>query len=66
MTVKSELTDRVRSLKEVSSVHARVNAAHRLGAIPNEVSDVCIALNDASPLGGVPLMLTLESWPSSL
>lgn len=49
---KADLNERVRNLKEVSSVHARVNAALRLGAVPNEVADVCIALNSASLLGG--------------
>lgn len=53
MRRKADLTERVRSLKEVSSVHARVNAALRLGAVPNEVADVCIALNEAALLGGV-------------
>lgn len=50
--LKADLTERVRSLKEVSSTHARVNAAIRLGAVPNEVADVCIALNSASLFRG--------------
>ena len=48
---KTELTERVRELKSVAAIHARVNAALRIGSVPNEVADVCIALNEANLLG---------------
>lgn len=48
---KADLTERVRELKEVAAVQARVNAALRLGSVPNKVADVCIALNEANLLG---------------
>lgn len=47
---KSELAERVSSLRELSETTARVNAALRLGTVPNEVADVCIALDGAGLL----------------
>lgn len=47
---KSELTERVSSLRELAATTARVNAALRVGTVPNEVADVCIALDAAQLL----------------
>lgn len=47
---KLEISDRVASLRELAETTARVNAALRLGAVPNEVADVCIALDGAQLL----------------
>ena len=37
---KSELASRVAELKEKMRVQSRVNAAHRVGHVPNEVVDI--------------------------
>jgi hypothetical protein len=47
---KLEIAERVASLRELADTTARVNAALRLGAVPNEVADVCIALDGAQLL----------------
>lgn len=44
---KQELSERLASLREVGVLHQRVNAALRIGFVPNEVADVCIAVGNA-------------------
>jgi hypothetical protein len=44
---KADLSARLASLREVCLLHQRVNAAMRLGFVPNEVADVCIAVGNA-------------------
>lgn len=48
---KMSVSERLISFRENSETNTRVNAALRLGAVPNEVADVCIALNDAHLMG---------------
>lgn len=44
---KAEIADRVKSLKEQLEIQAKVNAAYRVGHVPNQVADVCIELDKA-------------------
>lgn len=44
---KAELVERYKSLREVVDTNTRVNAAVRLGSVPNEVADVCVAIGSA-------------------
>jgi hypothetical protein len=53
---KQELMQRVDSLKDLCRTHARINAALRLGTLPNEVADVLEVL-DKSDLMGHSLMV---------
>ncbi|ABM97389.1 nucleotidyltransferase family protein [Methylibium petroleiphilum] len=53
---KEALTSRLADLKETMRTHARVNAALRLGSVPNEVADVCSEL-DAAQLMGKSMMV---------
>jgi hypothetical protein len=48
---KAELTRRLKHMRESLQLHERVNSALRLGAIPNEVADVCLAIDKAGLLG---------------
>lgn len=48
---KEEVTTRLGQFKALMDTHARVNAALRVGSIPNEVADVCIALEKAHLMG---------------
>ncbi len=44
---KKELSERLSSLKEQLRVQAKVNAAHRVGHVPNQVADICVELDRA-------------------
>lgn len=48
---KETLAERFKQVQTAMSTHARVNAALRLGTVPNEVADVCQALDDAQLMG---------------
>lgn len=48
---KAELKDRVDTLAERLNIQQKVNVAFRVGHIPNEVADVCIALNRLRLMG---------------
>jgi hypothetical protein len=48
---KVELSQRVRQMRDSLKVHERLNSALRLGAIPNEAADVCVAIDKAGLLG---------------
>lgn len=48
---KKEITERRDHFKTLMGTHARVNAALRVGSVPNEVADVCIALDNAHLMG---------------
>lgn len=47
---KERLETLVKSLAEQLKTLARVNAAYRVGHVPNKVADICIALDDAGLL----------------
>lgn len=48
---KEEITERLGHFKALMGTHARVNAALRVGSVPNEVADVCVALENAHLMG---------------
>lgn len=48
---KEGISARLGHFKKLMSDHARVNAALRVGSVPNEVADVCIALENAHLMG---------------
>ncbi len=50
VTRKAELTERTAELKERVAVQAKVNAAFRVGHVPNEVADICEQLDKAQML----------------
>lgn len=44
---KASSTERIRSLREEVDIQAKINAAYRVGHVPNEVADICIELERA-------------------
>lgn len=48
---KDELTKRISHLRETLAVQQRMNAALRLGTVPNEVADVCLAIEKSGLMG---------------
>lgn len=48
---KAELVERLVAAKEVTRTAERVNVALRVGAVPNQVANVCRALDDAQLMG---------------
>lgn len=48
---KEEITTRLGHFKTLMVTHARVNAALRVGSVPNEVADVCVVLENAHLMG---------------
>lgn len=52
MRRKEDLTERIKSLREELSIQAKINAAYRVGHVPNPVADICIELDRAGLLEG--------------
>ena len=48
---KNELSERLKAIREGLATHQRLNAALRLGTVPNEVADVCAAIDKAGLMG---------------
>jgi hypothetical protein len=44
---KEEISERLKSLQEQWRTQAKINAVYRAGHVPNQVADVCIALDKA-------------------
>jgi hypothetical protein len=58
---KAEVTDLLAKLRDQMSVQARINAALRVGSVPNPVADICIELEKADLLGNSVMVIGTNS-----